>query len=122
MQTVAVLGRWSGSFLAGQAAEAMSQIGWYISACEREAETCEKTFAKEWTAAARKWAQQATKDGGGDAHKFTKLPAGLTETLAPVGPHPGGSLGSTSDPAEGRDTVCLDNDPERLPPAGLEWG
>ena len=54
IQTAAVMGRCSGLFLTGQEAEAMSQIGFYISACEKETEKCEKAFAKERAAAARK--------------------------------------------------------------------
>ena len=100
MKTVAVLRTWTGFFLTGQAAEAMSSIGHYISACEKEAERCEKGYAKARKAAARMWASKATKNGGGEAHRFTKVPVGWNETLAPVGPHPVGELGATSDLAK----------------------
>ena len=93
MQTVAVLDRRSGFFMPGQEAEAMKQIGGYISACEDEATKCEPAHAKERATLARKRAPQATKNGGGGGHRFTRLATGWTETLAPRGPRRVGKLG-----------------------------
>ena len=56
--------------------------------------------AKERVVLARKWAQEGTKTRGGRAHKFTKMPAGWTVTLTPVGPHLVGKFGSTSGPVK----------------------
>ena len=58
--------------------------------CEQQAGTIEKEAAKARAKTFREWAQEATRNGGGAAHRYTKILAGWKAAVVPGGDHPGG--------------------------------
>ena len=95
-------GRWRGLLICGLKSQVEVEVGELVKHCTSHADRIEKAATQDRRKDYRAWAASATKNGGGAAHAFTKIPTGWVEAVVPVGAHPSrqgmGSEGISSDP------------------------
>ena len=103
--------RWQAWLASGSVDAALSEIQQVADFCGGRADISEKDAAGARSRSFRAWAKEATANGAGRAHAYSRIPLGWKEALVEGGPHP------TSPHQRAAETPSY-NPPPLAPPGG----